>query len=332
MIEVVQVRLREQGKTLFFNARGIKYNVGDYVLLEADRGIDYGEVISNSTVLDQKGLDSPVKAIIRKVDKQDNVKIKQGKEKARDAHKLCNSKIAEHKLDMKLVSAEYSFDQSKLIVYFTSEGRVDFRKLVKDLASVFKVRIELRQIGVRDEAKMLGGCGHCGQPLCCAQFLKDFEPVTIKMAKEQRLSLNPTKISGVCGRLMCCLGYEYKTYMELVKNFPEIGQVIKVKDDVVRVCKVDVLRQRLKVEYETGAIKDVAFEDCSCSQEGCKLHNKVTAFKKKKKKAKRREIDNSKGPEKQENKKRSNQRFNKDKNPNRLKDRKKKRNDKSDGK
>ena len=211
MTEVIQVRLREAGKIFYYNARGIKFSVGDAVVVEADRGIDYGYVLSEPAVMDDKKFEEPVKAVIRKVDQKDQDKIDSIKAKAKEAHSLCVDKINEHGLPMKLVESEYSFDISKLIFYFTSEGRVDFRKLVKDLAAVFKVRIELRQIGVRDEAKMLGGYGHCGRPLCCSSYIKDFDPVTIKMAKEQRLSLNPTKISGACGRLMCCLVYESDT-------------------------------------------------------------------------------------------------------------------------
>ena len=193
MVEVIQVRMREVGKVVFYNARGIKFVVGDYVVVEADRGIDYGLVVSETELIENSVLDEPLKAVIRKVEAKDIEKIKKNKEKAREAHNICDKKIIEHRLPMKLVDTEYSFDVSKLVFYFTSEGRVDFRELVKDLAAVFKVRIELRQIGVRDEARMLGGYGHCGRRLCCGTFLKDFEPVTIKMAKEQKLSLNPTK-------------------------------------------------------------------------------------------------------------------------------------------
>jgi cell fate regulator YaaT (PSP1 superfamily) len=179
---------------------------------------------------------------------------------------------------MKLVDSEYSFDLSKLIFYFTSEGRVDFRNLVKDLAAVFKVRIELRQIGVRDEAKMLGGCGHCGRVLCCVSHLKNFEPVTIKMAKDQNLSLNPTKISGVCGRLMCCLNYEHETYQFISEHLPEEGEKLKVGNDVVRVRSVDILKKRVMIEYDDGLVKELSFAGCTCfegKREGCPVHEKV---------------------------------------------------------
>ena len=282
MIEVIQVRLREVGKIVFYNARGIKFNVGDYVILEADRGIDYGQIVSEAELVADTELDEPLKAVIRKVDVKDKDKIKRNKEKAREACTICDKKIFEHRLPMKLVDTEYSFDLSKLVFYFTSEGRVDFRNLVKDLASVFKVRIELRQIGVRDEAKMLGGYGHCGRALCCGTFLKDFEPVTIKMAKEQNLSLNPTKISGVCGRLMCCLDYEYQTYSEIAKHLPTEGEKLKTPDGIVKVKSVDILKKRALVEHEDGLVKEISFTQCTCPTEGCAVHKMITSLKRKK--------------------------------------------------
>jgi cell fate regulator YaaT (PSP1 superfamily) len=285
MIEVMYVQMRDEGKVLPYNARGIKYEPGDYVIVEADRGIDYGQVVSAPEVVDHLETNDPVKAIIRKVDEKDTEKIEKNKEKAEEAHKTCVQKIAEHNLPMKLVDTEYSFDQSKIVFYFTSEGRVDFRNLVKDLAAVFKVRIELRQIGVRDEAKMLGGCGHCGRVLCCVSHLKNFEPVTIKMAKDQKLSLNPTKISGVCGRLMCCLNYEHPTYMFIGKFLPEEGEKIKVEDTIVRVRSVDTLKRRVMIEYDDGLVKELSFADCSCPEgkhEECPVHKKVSSLKKKK--------------------------------------------------
>jgi len=289
MIEVMYVQMRDEGKILPYNARGIKYEKGDYVIVEADRGIDYGQVVSEPEIVDHLETNDPVKAIIRKVDEKDDVKIKKNKTKAGEAHKVCEGKIAEHKLPMKLVDTEYSFDLSKLVFYFTSEGRVDFRNLVKDLAAVFKVRIELRQIGVRDEAKMLGGCGHCGRVLCCVSHLKNFEPVTIKMAKDQNLSLNPTKISGVCGRLMCCLNYEHPTYQFIGKYLPEEGEKIRVGEDVVRVRSVDILKQRAMIEFDDGMVKELSFADCSCPKgkhSECPVHKNVSTVKKAKRKGK----------------------------------------------
>jgi len=282
MVEVIQVRLRESGKVVFYNARGIKFLVGDDVVLEADRGIDYGQVVSEAELIDNSELDEPLKAVIRKVDAKDKGKIKRNKEKAREAHNICEKKIIEHRLPMKLVETEYSFDLSKLVFYFTSEGRVDFRDLVKDLASVFKVRIELRQIGVRDEAKMLGGYGHCGRQLCCGTFLKDFEPVTIKMAKEQNLSLNPTKISGLCGRLMCCLDYEYETYSEIAKYLPAEGEKLKTPEGIVKVRSVDILKKKVMVEYEDGMVRELPFGQCCCPKQQCPVHEKISVLKKRK--------------------------------------------------
>jgi len=282
MVEVIQVRMRDAGKVVFYNARGLKFAVGDYVVIEVDRGIDYGMIVSDPEVIEDAELDEPLKAIIRKVENKDSEKINRNKEKAKEAHNTCEKKIIEHRLPMKLVDTEYSFDLSKLIFYFTSEGRVDFRKLVKDLAAVFKVRIELRQIGVRDEAKMLGGYGHCGRPLCCGSFLKDFEPVTIKMAKEQNLSLNPSKISGVCGRLMCCLGYENNTYRDFARYLPTEGEKIKTPDGIVRVRNVDILKKKVMVEYEDGLVKELSFARCCCPQGNCPVHSMIESIKKKK--------------------------------------------------
>lgn len=279
MVEVIEVKLREAGKIFYYNPRGLKFKTQELVVVEADRGIDYGRVISDVRKVDEKKIEGPLKAVIRKVDKNDAQKIEDIKNKAKEAQDTCIKKINEHNLPMKLVCGEYSFDMSKLIFYFTSEGRVDFRRLVKDLASVFKVRIELRQIGVRDEAKLMNGYGHCGRPLCCGAFLREFDPVTIKMAKEQKLSLNPNKISGVCGRLMCCLGYEFKTYKELSKFLPREGGKIKVKNEVGRVMKVDLLRRKVKVEMESGAVRDLSFEDCTCPKPGCPAHEGISQIK-----------------------------------------------------
>lgn len=225
---------------------------GDLVILEFDRGLDYGQVISDPVTASDVKLEGPPKKILRLVSENDSKQISENQKKAKEAFGICLKKIQEHKLDMKLIEAEYSFDRSKIIFYFTAEGRIDFRKLVKDLAKVFKARIELRQIGVRDEAKLFGGYGSCGRPLCCATFLKDFEPVTIKMAKEEGLPLNPPKISGLCGRLMCCLSYEYETYKILSKGLPREGERISTQEGKGKVINVNVFKRTATVELEDG--------------------------------------------------------------------------------
>jgi cell fate regulator YaaT (PSP1 superfamily) len=209
-------------------------------------------VISIPEHVSEEELKKPLKKIIRIATDVDIGQINENKKRTKDAFQICLKKIQERKLDMKLIDAEYSFDGTKLIFYFTSEGRVDFRELVKDLAHIFKVRIELKQIGVRDEARMLGGFGHCGRPLCCANFLKSFDAVTIRMAKEQNLSLNPTKISGICGRLMCCLGYEYENYKKYLKGLPKEGEKISTKDGKGKVISVNALKRKVLVELEEG--------------------------------------------------------------------------------
>jgi len=261
MYEVVQVRLREAGKIVYYSTGGMKFKSGDYVILEGDRGLDYGQVLSESEViLDSDVGGDPLKKVLRKANQWDMIQIEKNKKKVREVLDTCGRKIAEKRLAMKLVDAELSFDRSKIIFYFTAEGRVDFRNLVKELAGIFKTRIELKQIGVRDEAKMLGGLGPCGRALCCATYLKDFEPVTIKMAKEQNLSLNPTKISGLCGRLMCCLGYEHKTYKDLMKGLPSMGAVIKSEKGSGKVISVNVLRRSVTVELESGSHTEVSYK------------------------------------------------------------------------
>ncbi|NQT95886.1 MAG: stage 0 sporulation family protein [Candidatus Omnitrophica bacterium] len=253
MIKVVEVKQREEGKATHYTTGGIKLVAGDFVIIESDRGLDYGEVLSAEEILlDNKMLESPPRKIIRIANKYDVDKIERNRQKAKEAIKTCNKKIADHKLNMKLIDAELSFDCSKILFYFTAEERIDFRELVKDLAKIFKARIELKQVGVRDEAKMFGGLGPCGRELCCTRFLKDFEPVTIKMAKDQTLSLNPTKISGVCGRLMCCLSYEHKCYKESAKGLPRISQRIKTKEGPGKVVDVNYLKRTATVELEDG--------------------------------------------------------------------------------
>ena len=253
MEKLVQVKLREAGQALLYRLSEAAVKIGDYVIVEADRGTDYGHIIADTNeCVDAKTQDEPVRKIIRLASSDDLKQIDENKLKAKEDFAQCFKKIQEHKLDMKLVDCEYSFDRSKIIFFFTADGRVDFRELVKDLAKIFKARIELRQIGVRDEAKLLGGFGVCGRRLCCATFLKDFEPVMIKMAKEQGLPLNPPKISGTCGRLMCCLAYEYGAYMELSKGLPKEGDSISRGDGKAKVISVNKLKRSCLIEYEDG--------------------------------------------------------------------------------
>jgi cell fate regulator YaaT (PSP1 superfamily) len=260
MYEVVQVRLREAGKITHFSTSGMKFKPGDYVIVEADRGLDYGQVLSETEAILDADLEEPLKKVIRKVNPWDLIQIDKNKKKVKEVMTACSKKIHDRHLLMKLIDAEFSFDRSKIIFYFTAEGRVDFRDLVKDLASEFKTRIELKQIGVRDEAKMLGGFGPCGRVLCCATYLKDFEPVTIKMAKEQSLPLNPTKISGLCGRLMCCLGYEYKTYKDLIKGLPREGETVKTPKGAGKVVSVNAIKRAVVVELEDGSQVEVGYK------------------------------------------------------------------------
>lgn len=253
-MRVAVVRLREAGNiTTYIAADDIKVN--DYVILEADRGLDYGEVLEiNDTV----GGDS-LHNIVRRITSEDLKKIRENKQKSGEAIRTCSKKIKEYNLSMKLVEAEYSFDKKKVIFYFTSDERIDFRELVKDLAKVFKIRIEMRQIGVRDEARLFGGVGPCGRGLCCATFLKNFEPVSIKMAKQQKLPLNPSKISGICGRLMCCLFYEHKHYRQLAKGLPKEGDTITAARGKGKVLSVNILKRLVYVEFEDGCIEKITF-------------------------------------------------------------------------
>lgn len=252
MERIILVRLRDSGQTYFYNSSELGLKEGDYVIVEHDRGLDYAQIISpNEAVLNNKSKE-PLKKIVRRTSDNDLKQIEENRLKAKEAFSSCLKKIEEHKLDMKLVQAEYSFDRTKIIFYFTAEGRIDFRNLVKDLAKIFKARIELRQIGVRDEARFFGGFGPCGRELCCARFLKDFEPVTIKMAKEEGLPLNPPKISGLCGRLMCCLNYEYETYKALSKGLPREGERIHTAQGKAKVLSVNVFKRTATVELEDG--------------------------------------------------------------------------------
>lgn len=251
MIEVIGVRFRPNGKIYFFAPSGLDLEVGDAVIVETARGVEYGKVVLGKREIDEGSITSTLKPVIRKATKEDDEKNEANKAKCKDAFNICLEKIAKHGLEMKLIDVEYTFDNNKVLFYFTADGRIDFRELVKDLASVFKTRIELRQIGVRDETKILGGIGICGRELCCHKHLSDFVPVSIKMAKEQNLSLNPTKISGVCGRLMCCLKNEQETYEYLNDRLPNVGDFVKTVDGFKgEVNSVSVLRQKVKVIVE----------------------------------------------------------------------------------
>jgi cell fate regulator YaaT (PSP1 superfamily) len=257
----ILVRLRDSGQTYFYNTvEETGFKEGDYVIVEHDRGLDYGQILSPKDATSQADSKEPLKKILRLAGADDLKQIEDNRAKAKDAFNTCMKKIEEHKLQMKLVQAEYSFDRTKIIFYFTAAGRVDFRNLVKDLAKIFKARIELRQIGVRDEAKIFGGFGPCGRELCCARFLKDFEPVTIKMAKEEGLPLNPPKISGLCGRLMCCLYFEYETYKLLAKGLPREGEHVHTPQGKGKVLSVNVFKRSATVELEGGAQIEVSYK------------------------------------------------------------------------
>lgn len=252
MFEVVQVRLREAGKIGYYVTSGMGFAIGEYVIVEADRGLEYGQIVTESEVILDKEITEPLLKVIRKATSGDIYQIEKNKKRIEDIISTCEKKIESYKLDMKLIDAEYSFDRSKIIFYFTADDRIDFRDLVKDLAKQFKARIELKQIGVRDEAKLLDGFGPCGRRLCCAKFLKKFEPITIKMAKEQNLPLNPAKISGCCGRLMCCLGYEFETYKQLMKGMPKEGEIVKTKQGKGKVITINALKREALIELEDG--------------------------------------------------------------------------------
>lgn len=246
-VEVVGIRFRSAGKTYFFDPRGLRASKGQYAIVETARGPEFGDVCLGNTMVSKKETVSPLRPILRIATAEDIACNEENRKKEKEALSVCQKKILEHKLDMKLIDVQYAFDRSKLLFYFTSEGRVDFRELVKDLASVFRTRIELRQIGIRDEAKMLGGLGACGRTLCCSTFLPDFAQVSIKMAKEQNLSLNSTKISGLCGRLMCCLRFESDVYAEEIKKTPPVDAVVKTEDGVGFVISTNPLAGTVRV-------------------------------------------------------------------------------------
>lgn len=247
MVNVTGVRFKTAGKVYYFDPDEFELEIGDNVIVETARGMEYGTVTLANTMVDDSEIVSPLKKIIRIADENDYKKHLENEAKKEKSLSICQEKIDKRGLEMKLIDVEYTFDNSKIIFYFTADGRVDFRELVKDLAAVFKMRIELRQIGVRDEAKMMGGIGTCGRSLCCNSWLADFEPVSIKMAKVQSLSLNPTKISGICGRLMCCLKYENDIYNELKKGMPDVGERIKTPDGIGKVVETVLLEDKIKV-------------------------------------------------------------------------------------
>ena len=249
MYDFIEVAFKGERKLIYTNPQQFPFKVGDYIIVEADKGEDLGQVNQVGTLLSKKKSDEKLKSIVRKPDKEDLKKVEDNREKEKTAFVVCKEKIEKHSLKMKLVDVEYQFDGNKITFYFTAERRVDFRELVKDLAAQYKVRIELRQIGVRDEARRIGGYGICGRKLCCTTFLKEFEPITTQCAKEQFLPLNPQKLSGVCGRLMCCLNYERKYYLDILKKFPPIESEIKTSKGVAILEKIDVFKEEAILKY-----------------------------------------------------------------------------------
>ena len=252
MKTIVGVKFKKPGKTYYFDPQNLKLEPGTKVIVETALGDEYGEIIIGNKEIQEESLNSPLKKVIRVATYKDTKSYEEYKQKEPEALKKCQEKIEKHELDMKLVDAEYKFDGSKLIFYFTAEGRIDFRELVKDLAAIFRTRIELRQIGVRDEIRRIGGNGACGRELCCCSFLGNFETVSIKMAKEQNISLNPSKTSGCCGRLMCCLKYEQNVYEEKLSRLPRIGAIVKTEEGTGEVCGIETLKEIIKVKLNDG--------------------------------------------------------------------------------
>ena len=270
MINVTGVQFQKHGKIYYYDANQLDVHVGDYVVADTPKGHDLAIVAVDIQEIDETTSPAPMKKLVRIATQQDIQHSTENRQKEREAYTICQKKIEEHQLDMKLVSVEYAFDNSKILFYFTANGRVDFRSLVKDLASVFKMRIELRQIGVRDEAKMLGGLGPCGRPICCGTFLSEFQPVSIKMAKEQNLSLNPTKISGVCGRLMCCLKYEQDHYEQTRKRMPRVGKEVNTPDGIGTVSDLNIVKETVIVRITNGdssELKEYPLENVSRIQQ-----------------------------------------------------------------
>lgn len=263
MYNVVGVRFKKAGKIYYFDPDGLDIETDSFVIVETARGIEYGKVVIANKQVEEEDIVLPLKKVLRVATEKDRLQVIANKKAARKAFDICLKKIAEHQLEMKLIDVEYTFDRNKVIFYFTADGRVDFRELVKDLAAIFKTRIELRQIGVRDEAKMLGGIGPCGRMLCCSTFLGDFEPVSIKMAKDQNLSLNPAKISGLCGRLMCCLKYESEEYENAKEQLPDLGELIETTHGtgkvvglnlMDRIVQIELIEQQKVIEYTLDEI------------------------------------------------------------------------------
>lgn len=257
MVTVLGVRFKKAGKIYYFSPSGLDIKKGEFVVVETARGVEFGECVIGIKEISEEDIVAPLKNVIRKALHEDIEKNIENKEKEKEAFNLCLEKIKKHELNMKLIDVEYTFDNNKVIFYFTADGRVDFRELVKDLAAVFRTRIELRQIGVRDEAKMTGGLGPCGRTLCCSTFLGEFAPVSIKMAKEQNLSLNPTKISGICGRLMCCLNYEQETYEDIRKRLPKVGSIVETPYGRGEVIANSVVKESVKVKIKVKDGEDI---------------------------------------------------------------------------
>ena len=261
MIKIVGVRFKNAGKIYYFDPVDFEIEKNIDVVVETARGLEYGKIVVGPKEIEEEKLISPLKPIIRIATEEDKAIYRENKEKAKETFEICQQKIKEHGLTMFLIDCEYTFDRNKLIFYFTAEGRIDFRELVKDLASIFKTRIELRQIGVRDEAKSIGGLGTCGRKLCCSSWLGDFQPVSIKMAKDLSLSLNPTKISGICGRLFCCLKYEHDVYVEAIEKMPVVGSVVKVENQKGKVIEINPLLEQIKIEFNDKTIKTCLAEE-----------------------------------------------------------------------
>ena len=272
--EIVGVKFRENGKTYYFDPCGSTFLPDEKVIVETARGVEYGFITIGNSMVGTSLVVPPLRPVLRKANDEDNARYEANKKLEADAFEICKAKIEEHNLDMKLIDAEYTFDNTKLLFYFSSETRVDFRDLVKDLAFIFKTRIELRQIGIRDEAKIIGGLGICGRPFCCSSFLNDFVQVSIKMAKEQNLSLNSTKISGTCGRLMCCLRYEHETYEKEIALTPPVDSVVKTKDGTATVIEISPLTGYIKVKLEDGDTKTYHRDDVTViSSRSSKKHD-----------------------------------------------------------
>lgn len=271
MTEVIGVRFKNVGKVYYFDPTDIQFKTGDSVIVETARGVECGDVVIGNHQVDDGNIVKPLKAVIRAATDEDLAHVKDNERREKEAFRICLKKISDHGLNMKLIDVEYTFDNNKVLFYFTADGRVDFRELVKDLASVFRTRIELRQIGVRDEAKMLGGLGICGNPFCCSSFLGDFQPVSIKMAKEQNLSLNPTKISGTCGRLMCCLKYEQEAYESLIRCTPKVGAYVETAEGRGVVEDANLLTGALKIRLDSepdAAFKTFSRDDVKVLRDG----------------------------------------------------------------